>query len=88
MIPLDNCDMQQEHLTVEAIEKETVDTSNLATERLPKEEALNLFTKDEVLLGSERNKEELEHFLTVMGIAVGKILVNNRSEAKKLKDHF
>ena len=88
MISLDNCDLQQEHLTVEAIEKETVDTSNLATERLPKEEALNLFTKDEVLLGSERNKEELEHFLTVMGIAVGKILVNNRSEAKKLKDHL
>ena len=28
---LDNCDLMQEHLTVEVIEKETIDTSNLST---------------------------------------------------------
>ena len=30
---LDNCDLQSEHLTIEVVEKETVDTSNLSTEK-------------------------------------------------------
>ena len=29
----DNCDLQSEHLTIEVVEKETVDTSNLSTEK-------------------------------------------------------
>ena len=31
---LDNCDLQSEHLTLETIEKETVDTTDLSTTRL------------------------------------------------------
>ena len=33
---LDNCDMQSEHLTVEVVERETIDTSNLSTVRMAK----------------------------------------------------
>ena len=84
----DNCDFQQEHLTVEVIEKETIDTSELSTTRMSKEEAMKLFSKDQVLLGSEDNKEEREHLLKVIGIAVGRILAVNRNEAKKLLDHL
>ena len=82
----DNCDFLQEHLTVEVIEKETIDTSNLSTIKMSKEEALKLFSKEQVLLGSEENKEEREHLLEVVGVAVGKILAANRNEAKKLAD--
>ena len=85
---LDNCDFLQEHLTVEVVEKETIDTSNLSTIKMSKEEALKLFSKDQVLLGCEENKEEREHLLEVIGIAVGKILAANRTEAKKLADHL
>ena len=55
---------------------------------MSKEEAMKLFSKDQVLLGSEDNKEEREHLLKVIGIAVGKILAVNRNEAKKLLDHL
>ena len=34
---LDNCDYQTEHLTVETVQKETVDTSNLSTVKMSKE---------------------------------------------------
>ena len=85
---LDNCDMQSEHLTVEVVEKETIDTSDLSTERMSKEEALKLFKKEQVLLGSDQNKEELKHFLEVIGVAAGKILAANRPEAKKLADNL
>ena len=33
---LDNCDIQNEHLTIEVIEKENIDTSHLDTTRMPK----------------------------------------------------
>ena len=41
---LDNCDLQSEHLTVEVVEKETVDTSELSNVKMTKEEALSLFS--------------------------------------------
>ena len=80
--------MQSEHLTVEVVEKETIDTSNLSTVRKTKEEALNFFSKEQVLLGAEHNKEEREHLLSVIGVAAGRILAANRPEAKKLADHL
>ena len=82
---LDNCDMMNEHLTVEAIEKETIDTSHLGAVKMSKEEALQLFKEDLVLLGSNENVSELEHFKYVVGIAVGRIIDEARSEASKLK---
>ena len=81
---LDNCDINSEHLTVEVIEKECIDTSNLSTVPKSKEEALALFTKEQVLLESEQNQEELKHFLYVVGIAVARVLVSIRSNAKVL----
>ena len=81
---LDNCDIQEEHLTVEVVEKETVDTSDLSTAIKTKTEALSLFNKDQILLGSEQNKEELEHFKYVVAVATGKVLASRRPDAKKL----
>ena len=81
---LDNCDFQNQHLTLEVIEKESVDTSKLSTVGKSKDEALALFCKEEVLLGSERNKEELEHFRYVVAVAAGKILASIRPDAKTL----
>ena len=43
---LDNADFDREHLTVEVIQKESIDTSNLSTEKMTKEEALKLFRFD------------------------------------------
>ena len=40
---LDNCDIQSEHLTVEVLEKETIDTTHLSTKKMSKEDALKLF---------------------------------------------
>ena len=81
---LDNCDLMQEHLTVEVIEKETIDTSNLSTVKKSKEEALSLFCKEQVLLDTEENKAEKDHLLYVIGVAAGKVLAAHRPEAKKL----
>ena len=81
---IDNCDLQSEHLTVESVEKETVDTSSLSSAKLGKEAALKLFNKDQFLLNAEENKAEKKHFLEVVGVAIGKILASRRPEAKKL----
>lgn len=81
---LDNCDLQTEHLTIETIEKETVDTSHLSTTKLSKQEALDMFNKDMVLLNTEENKSEREHFQYVVAVAIGKILASRRQVAKKL----
>ena len=85
---IDNCDMMSEHLTVEVIEKECVDTSKLFTSKMSKDEALNLFTIEQVLLGHEQNKEELEHFLYVIAVAAGRVLAERRPEASKLKKYL
>ena len=85
---LDNCDLQQEHLTLEVVQRETIDTSNLSVDKKSKEEALALFCKEEVLLGAEQNKEERDHLLYVVGVAAGKILASNRPEAKKLASYL
>ena len=85
---LDNCDLQSEHLTVESVEKETVDTKELSTAKMPKDEALGLFSKELVLLGHEQNKEERDHLLYVIAVAAGKILAKGRPEASRLSDYL
>ena len=86
---LDNCDLMTEHLTVETVEKEMVDSSGLNTAKKSKEEAVAMFGKDLVLLGLEENKEELEHLLYVVALAVAKVLVQGRPEASsKLSKHL
>ena len=81
---LDNCDLQTEHLTVELIEKETVDTSDLCTAKKTKQEALAMFNKNQILLGLNENKKELDHLLYVVAVAAGRILAKGRPEASKL----
>ena len=55
---LDNCDLHSEHLTVETVEKELIDTSGLSNVKLTKKEALKLFSKDQIFLGSKQNEDE------------------------------
>ena len=81
---LDNCDLQTEHLTVEVIEKETVDTSYLSTNKRTKEEALAMFNKEQILLGLDQHKEERHHLLYVVAVAAGRILAEGRPAASKL----
>ena len=85
---LDNCDIQTEHLTVEVIEKESVDTSHLLTRSKTKAEALALFTKEQLFLNSEQNQAELDHFRYVVAVAAGRVLASKRPDAKKLADHL
>ena len=85
---LDNCDLASEHLTVEVIEKETLDTSDLSTERKSKEEAMAMFNMTELLLSAEQNESEKEHFNYVVAVAAGKVLASKRPGAKKLDDHL
>ena len=82
---LDNCDLQSEHLTVEVVEKETVDTSELSNVKMTKEEALTLFSKDQVLMSLDQNKEERDHLMYVIGVAAGRTIAEVRPEASKLK---
>ena len=85
---LDNCDLQSEHLTVEVVEKETVDTKELSSAKMPKDEALALFDKELVLLGHEQNTEERDHLLFVIAVAAARILAEERPEASKLKKYL
>ena len=78
---LDNCDMMQEHLTIETVEKETVDTRGLSTVKKSKEEALEIFNSNEFLIGLEEHTEERNHFLQVIAIAAAKILIKARPDA-------
>ena len=80
---IDNCDFQQEHLTIETIEKEAVDTRDLTTNKKTKEEALQLFDKNQLLLGLEEHREEKDHFLQVIAIAAARVLVKARPDACK-----
>ena len=86
---LDNCDLMAEHLTVETVEKEMVDTSGLSTAKKSKEEAVAMFGKNLVLLGLEENKEELDHLMYVVALAIARVLVQGRPEASsKLSKHL
>ena len=78
---IDNCDFQSEHLTLETIEKELIDTSNLSTLKKSKDEALSLFSMNLVLLGLEENIEERDHLLEVICIEAAKVLAKSRPSA-------
>ena len=85
---LDNCDYQSEHLTVETVQKETVDTSNLSSVKMSKEEAVELVAKDQVLLGLPQHKDERDHLLHVIAISAVKVLATTQPEAKKLAKYL
>ena len=85
---IDNCDLQTEHLTVESVEKETIDTSGLNAVKKTREEAIALFVKEQVLLDHEQNSEESSHLLYLIAIAVARLLAEGRPEASsKLAEH-
>ena len=85
---IDNCDYLREHLTIETIEKEVIDTSHLNTSKLSKDEALAMFTKELILLGSEANQEERDHLLSVIAQVTAKVLVKTRPSAHVFAKHL
>ena len=82
---LDNFDFQSEHLTIEVIEKEVIDTSHLSSTKMSKEEALQLFTKQQLMLNDDANKSEKAHFMYLVGTVVSKLIGEARTDAVKLK---
>ena len=78
---LDSCDFQREHLTLEYVEKELINTTHLSTKKMDKSQALALFSKDQVLLGLDHHDKERNHFLTVIASEVAKIIGEARPEA-------
>ena len=60
---LDNLDFMGEHLMLKCTMREQVDTSQLSTEPMAKLEALKLFDKSQLLIGSPGLKEERRHLL-------------------------
>ena len=85
---IDNCDFQQEHLTIEIVEKETISTSELCTIKKSKDAALAMFDKKLVLLSSEENLEEREHLLKVIALEAAKLLAAARPSASVFRKHL
>ena len=71
---IDNCDMKGHSCTVEYLQIETVSTQHLCTERKSKEDTLDLFTPEILLLTRPELKEEHEHLKEVVLLAVGRDL--------------
>lgn len=85
---LDNCDVMGEHLTVEVVEKETVDTSHLGTEpQMTKAEALEEMNKYMIMMGEEQHqmeREHLKHIITLAGAAaVGELRPDFKAKVGK-----
>ena len=85
---IDNCDFLTEHLTIETVEKELIDTYGLNTKKLSKEEALALFHIDQVLFGKDLHKEERDHLMEVVAIAVARLLVAGRPDAAVMSKYL
>ena len=82
----DNCDVDQEHLTVEYELFEDRDlTKHLSTERLGKADTLRLFNLDTILLSDTANKEEKDHLIReVIAPGVCHLLAKEDPRAKVL----
>ena len=62
----DNVDWQNQHLMLECIAQETIDTSHLSTTPMPKEDALRLITPEFLLLNSPANAPERDKLLSFL----------------------
>ena len=65
-----------------------IDTSELSTSRVSKEEALSLFTKELVLLGTEEHREEREHLLSVIASEAAKVIMDARPSASVFRKYI
>ena len=52
---------------------------------MSKEEALSLFSKEQVLMRLEQNSEERDHLMYVIAVAAGRTIAEARPVALKLK---
>ena len=86
---MDNLDFNKEHLMMKCSLREQVDTSGLSTVKMPKSEALKLFTKEMLMLDAESNREERRHLLEdVIATGWGRILAERRPVAEKLSQYL
>ena len=73
----DNLDFQlnkmNHHMTLNLLEFEQNDTSELPTDCKSREEMLEFFGKETVLLTSDENKDMLEHFEFVTAVTLGEL---------------
>ena len=85
MTCLDNCDVAEEHLTLEyKMFEPRTDTSHLSTTKLTLEQAIDLFKPETVLLTIDENKEEKEHLMYVFAVGVGRVLAKVAPEEAKV----
>ena len=77
---MDNCDQKGSHTTVEYLEIEHEDTSNLSTTAMDPEETLQLFNIDLLLLNGEGLKDEREHLERIILTETGKALAHAKPE--------
>ena len=74
---LDNCDMKGHSCTVEYLQVETISTAHLSTEGMSKEDTLQLFTPDTLLLNRPELKGEHDQLRRVVLLAVGRDLAKH-----------
>ena len=77
----DNVDWQSQHLMLECIAQETVDTSNLSTTPMPKEDAVRLITPELLLLNSPANIQERDELLAFLVREWAAVLGERREES-------
>lgn len=71
---MDNLDSKGNHMTVEYRETERQDTSHLSSEPVEREEILNMFSLELVMMTAEKHSEELEHLNKVILHTTGRAL--------------
>ena len=71
---IDNLDFMDQHMTIKFIEPETIDTSHLNGESMPKGDIPNLFSMNLVLMESAENSSESNHVDKVAGNTVGRLI--------------
>ena len=84
MTCLDNCDIGQEHLTLQyKMFEDRQATAHLSTTRMTMEQTVQLFKPETVLLNIDENKEEKDHLLYVIAVGVARVLARVVPEEAK-----
>ena len=77
----DNVDWQNQHLMLECVVLENIDTSNLSTVPMPKEEAVRLINPQLLLLNSPANDSERTELVSLLCREWATVLAKRRKES-------
>ena len=71
---MDNLDMMDQHMTINFIEPEKINTSHLDTDKMTNSEIADLFKMKLVLMEDAENSAEQKHFKKLVGNSVGRLM--------------